>query len=80
MTYAEAVAKRTKDLLFKNKISQYRLIKDTLLTKTAVYKMFKGESKDVNFSTIRIIADFFNMPIHEFLNDEVFDSENLDFN
>lgn len=78
MRYPEAVAKRTKDLLFKNNISQYRLIKETCLTKTAIQKMFKNKTKDVKLSTIRVIADFFNMSLKEFFDDEMFNSENLD--
>ena len=78
MTYTEAVAKRTKDLLFKNNKSQYRLIKDTCLSKTTIRKIFKNETKDVNLSTIRLIADFFNMSLSEFFTDEVFKTENLD--
>ena len=78
MTYTEAVAKRTKELLFRNNKSQYRLIKETCLSKTTIRKIFKNETKDVNLSTIRLISDFFNMSLSEFFNDAIFNSERLD--
>ena len=78
MTYANAIAKRTKELLYKRNISQYRLVKDTGLDKSTVQSIFKGKTKDVKFSTIHLIAEFFDMSVIEFLNDEAFSRENLD--
>lgn len=74
MTFAEAVTKRTKELLFKNGISQYRLIKDTCLDKNTVRYIFKNKTKDIRMSTVYLIAKFFNMTISEFTNVPYFDN------
>lgn len=79
MNLAEAVAKRTKNLLFINNITQYRLCKEACLSRTGVHDMFHGKSKDVNISTIYAIANFFNMSLEEFFADPVFEPENLEF-
>ena len=46
MTLAEAVATRTKELLKKYNISQYRLIKETCLDKTTIQCLLKNKTKD----------------------------------
>ena len=68
MTFSEAVAKRTKELLFDRKISQYRLIKETCLEKSTIQYIFKNKTKDIRMSTLYLIAKFFNMTISEFTN------------
>ena len=66
MTFSEAVAKRTKELLKTNQMSQYKLIKDTCLDKTTIQTIFKAKTKDVRLSTVFAIADAFGMTISEF--------------
>ena len=41
--------------------------------------MFKGKTKDVRLSTIRLVAEAFGMSISEFFDDELFNYENIDF-
>jgi len=77
MTFAEAVAKRTQDLLKEKGVSQYRLIKDTCLDKTTIQAIFKKKTKDVKLSTVFVIAEFFGMEIWEFTNCPYFKSENI---
>ncbi len=79
MKLAEAVAKRTKDLLFLQNKTQYRLGKDTCLSRTAIQRMFHGKTSNVSLSTICLFAQFFNMTLKEFFDDPVFDPENLEF-
>ena len=79
MTFAEAVAKRTKDLMFGKQISQYRLIKLTMLDKSTLQAIFKGKTKDIKLSTIFLIADALGMTLSEFFNAEYFDNANLDY-
>lgn len=78
MTLAEAVTKRTKQLLFIQNKTQYRLAKSTCLTKSAIQSMFNGRTKGVNLSTICLFAQFFGMSLKEFFDDPVFDQENLE--
>lgn len=78
MTLVEAVAKRTKELLNQNKMSQYRLIKETCLDKTTIQTIFKGKTKDIKFSTVFLIADAFNMSVTEFTNSPLFNKVNIE--
>ena len=56
MTITEAVAKRIKDLLYKNNMSQYRLIKETCLDKSTIQSILKLKTKDIKVSTISLIS------------------------
>ena len=78
MNLAQAVAKRTSELLKVHSMSQYRLIKETCLDKTTIQSIMKGKTKDVKLSTIFLIADVFNMTISEFVNVEYFKKFNIE--
>ena len=78
MNLAQAVAKRTSELLKNNNISQYRLIKETCLDKTTIQSIMKGKTKDIKLSTIFLIADVFNMSISEFTNVDYFKKINIE--
>ncbi len=78
MTLAEAVAKRTKDLLFKHNMSQYKLIKETCLDKTTIQSLFKNKTRDVKFSTIFLIASVFDMTVSEFFDCDYFNADNIE--
>ncbi len=79
MKPAEAVAVRVKKLLLEQKKTQYRLAKDTCLDRTTIQKMIKGKTNDVNFTSICLFAEFFDMTLEEFFADEIFDRNNLDY-
>ena len=78
MNLAEAVAKRTRELLFEKNKTQYRLIKETCLDKTTIQTILKGKSKDMRLSTVFLIAQSFGMSLSEFLNSPYFEYENID--
>lgn len=78
MNLAEAVAKRTKDLLFEKNKTQYRLIKETCLDKTTIQTILKGKTKDVRLSTVFLVAQSFGMTLGEFLNSPYFNETNID--
>ncbi len=77
MNFAEAVTKRTIELLEKNNMSQYKLIKTTCLDKSTLQAMFKGKIKDVKMSTIFLITDAFNLTLSEFFDSKLFDKKNI---
>lgn len=77
MKLAEAVGLRTKELLFKNKITQYRLVKLTCLNEKTISDILKGRTNDIKFSTIYLITSAFNMTLQEFINSPLFDMGNL---
>ena len=78
MTIAEAVAKRTKDLLIEKNMTQYRLIKLTCLDKSTIQSIFKNKTKDIKFSTIYLIANAFGISVNEFINSSYFDVNNIE--
>lgn len=78
MTLAQAVAKRTIELLKEFNMSQYRLIKETCLDKTTIQSIMKGKTKDIRLSTIFLIADAFDMTISEFTNVHYFNNINIE--
>lgn len=79
MNFAEAVAKRTQELLLSTGKSQYKLIKETNLDKSTIQTLFRGKTKDIKMSTVFLIADAFGMTLIEFLNVPYFLKENLVF-
>lgn len=79
MTISDAVAIRIKKLLEENKKSRYKLEKETCLDRTTFQAMFKGKTKDVRLSTIRVVAEAFGMSLKEFFDDKIFDFEKLDY-
>lgn len=78
MKLAEAVGKRTKELLFEKNITQYRLTKITCLNEKTISDLLKGRTTDVKFSTIYLIVEAFNMSILEFFDSSLFNKENIE--
>lgn len=76
MELVEAVGTRIADLLKAQNKSQYRLIKETYLSKNAVLSIMRNRSKDVKLSTICLIAEFFGMSLSEFFDCDYF--KNID--
>lgn len=78
MTLNKAFAMRVSSLLIKNNVSKYKLEKETGLTHSALRYIFNEVNKDLKFSTIVKVAEFFGMSLSEFFDDEIFNIENLD--
>ena len=78
MTVNNAVAKRIAKLLDEKNMSQYRLEQETGIQHGSMQCIMNGRNKTVTLSTIILIAKGFGMPLTEFLNDELFDPDNLD--
>ena len=78
LTVNNAVAKRIAKLLDEKNMSQYRLEQETGIQHGSMQCIMNGRNKTVTLSTIILIAKGFGMPLTEFLNDELFDPENLD--
>lgn len=78
MKLAEAVGKRTKELLFEKNMTQYRLTKITCLNEKTLSDLLKGKTCDVKFSTIYLIVEAFNMSILEFFDSSLFNKENIE--
>ncbi len=79
MNLNKAFALRISKLLIKNKKTKYQLEKETGLTHSALRYIFNEVNKDVKFSTIVKVADFFDMSLSEFFNDDIFNLNGLDY-
>ena len=78
MTVNNAVAKRISELLKEKNISQYRLEQKTGIQHGSMQCIMNGRNKTVTLSTIIMIARGFDMTPSEFLDNEIFLSEELD--
>ena len=78
MKIQKAVALRVSNLLIKNNISQYLLAKRMCTDQSTIKHIIHEEYKSIRFDTLVKIADAFNLTIQEFLNDDLFNRDNLD--
>ena len=78
MKIQRAVALRVSNLLIKNNMSQYALAKRMCTDQSTIKHIIYEEYKSIRFDTLVKIADAFNLTIQEFLNDDLFNRDNLD--
>ena len=78
MTVNNAVAKRISNLLSEKKMSQYRLEQESGIQHGSMQCIMNGRNKTVTLSTVIMLAKGFNMTLTEFLDDELFHSEDLE--
>lgn len=78
MNICKAVALRMTNLLRKNNMSQYALSMSSGLSKQAIANIVNEKYESIKFDTVIKIADGFNMTLKEFIDDKLFDRENLD--
>ena len=78
MTVNDAVALRISKLLTEKNMSQYRLEQESGIQHGSMQCIMNGRNKTVTLSTVIMIARGFDMPLAEFLDDEIFRSEDLD--
>lgn len=78
MTVNDAVAKRISALLAEKKMTQYRLEQNSGILHGSMACIMNGRNKTVTLSTVIMLARGFGMTLLEFLNDDVFMSEELE--
>ncbi len=78
MTVNNAVAKRIDKLLKEKNMSIYRLERNSGIIHGAVNRILDGKNKTVTLTTVYKLARGFDMTIYEFLDDDVFRSEELE--
>jgi len=78
MKSSTAIALRVSKLLVKTGMTRYKLCRKIAISETTLKHILDEEYKSVNFDTLVLLADGFDMTIQEFLNDELFSRENLD--
>ena len=59
-------------------MSQYRLEQESGIQHGSMQCIMNGRNKTVTLSTVMMLAKGFNMTLIEFLDDEIFQSENLE--
>ena len=78
MTVNDAVAKRIAILLKEKNITQYRLEQNSGIQHGSMQCIMNGRNKTVTLSTVLMLARGFDMTLIEFLDDDVFHSDNLE--
>lgn len=78
MTVNNAVAARVSKLLQEKKMSQYRLEQESGIQHGSMQCIMNGRNKTVTLSTVILLAKGFHMSLTEFLDDEIFSSEELE--
>ena len=78
MNVCEATAKRINQLLKEKGMTQYRLEQKSGILHGSMACIMNGRNKTVTLSTVIMLARGFNMPLTEFLDDEIFRSEDLE--
>ena len=78
MTVNNAVAKRISKLLNEKNMSQYRLEQESGIQHGSMQCIMNGRNKTVTLSTIIMLAKGFGISLTQFLDDEIFNSENLE--
>ncbi len=78
MTVNDAVATRINKLLKEKNITQYRLEQESGILHGSMSCILNGRNKTVTLSTVMMLARGFNITLLEFLDDDIFTSENLE--
>ncbi len=78
MTTNEAVAKRINKLLREKSMTRYRLEQKSGVFHGGMDRILKGLNHSVTLDTLYKLARGFDMTIFEFLDDDVFRSEELE--
>ena len=78
MTVNDAVAKRISKLLREKGITQYRLEQNSGIQHGSMQCIMNGRNKTVTLSTVIMLAKGFGISLSQFLDDEVFTSEELE--
>ena len=78
MTVNDAVARRITKLLLEKEMSQYRLEQESGIQHGSMQCIMNGRNKTVTLSTVIMLARGFNISLTEFLDDDLFRSEDLE--
>ncbi len=78
MTVNDAVAKRISELLTEKDITQYRLEQVSGIQHGSMQCIMNGRNKTVTLSTVMMLARGFGITLVEFLDSDIFRSENIE--
>ena len=80
MTTVKAVAIRVSNLLIEHSMSRYKLCRKIAMPEMTLKHILDEDNKRIEFDTIVLLADGFDMTIQEFFNSPLFDRNNLEIN
>jgi len=78
MKVSQAVATRIREILDEKNITQYRLEKNSGLSKGTITSLMYSRYKGVNLTTLIVIIRTLGMSVEEFFSSPLFNEENLD--
>ena len=78
MKLSTAVALRVSKLLSLKGMTRYKLCRKIAISETTLKHILDEDYKGVNFDTLILLADGFDMSVQEFINDDLFKRSNLD--
>lgn len=78
LTINDAVANKIAELLKEKNMTQYRLEQESGIVHGAMDRILTGQNKTITLTTLYRIARGFKITINEFLNDEIFRSNDLE--
>lgn len=78
MTVNNAVAIRISKLLKEKNMTQYRLEQESGIQHGSMQCIMNGRNKTVTLSTVIMLSKGFNISLTEFLDDEIFNSDELE--
>ena len=79
MTLGEAFTTRLTELLQERNISLHKFLKDSCIARSTIVNIMKGNTKCPTLTIIYQVADGFGISPLEFLNNEVFKREDLEY-
>ena len=79
MTLGQAFIIRLTSILKERNITLHKFLKDSCIPRSTIVNIMKGNTKCPTLAIIYQVADGLNMTPIEFLNNEIFRNENLDY-
>ncbi len=79
MNIGQAVSKRVVGLLKEKNMTQYKLEKKSFISHGNMNNIVSARNKSISVTTLFRLARGFEMSVTEFLDHEIFKSEELDF-
>ena len=79
MTLGKAFTIRLTELLQERNISLHKFLKDSCIARSTIVNIMKGNTKCPTLAIIYQVADGFDMSPLEFLDNEVFKREDLEY-
>ncbi len=79
MTLGEAFTIRLNELLKEKNISLHKFLKESCIARSTIVNIMKGNTKCPTLAIIYQVAGGFGMPPLEFLDNEVFKRDDLEY-